>query len=544
MKDYWKHFANDYWTNKLCWKVQKAKNYDKKSIRQWCHLLKITKNFLSNNVPEDREKYLKFCKSKKEESFFINKTIQTQLYLTCKAVEEDAFELQRGISKKKYQKRYGIIEDFKKGFDFDQIFKKYEKNIITDLNANARNAFKWWKDWGYASIVKSKDKEYLFITEIGNDACKKYDNDGACLAIFREQIKKYQLPFSLEDDKKKIPIDTKIKPYYAIVEIILNLREKYISKNEYILFANTLQNHEKKNIKQVSEKIEKYRELDQDKQQEIFNYIKYKDPETRKSSKSGRTLSTVEENSLKSIQAFITDSGDLFHSEKEKFFIPSKNINKAKEIIEKFHAKPALQYHNFENIYEYNKAIGKRNYENIFEIVKRNYLDIGIKETNYKGLDKKDFQEIEKDWLLERHLQTYYEQNLEEIDKKLNTKLEIKERKGSTIRKTKEFDTFDVGEIDLLCRDKITNKYYVIEIKRDEADGKTLGQLLQYMGWVHKEFKEIPNGVIICRHISSQYNFAENFFSIQTKNSIRIQTIFHNFSNNNLPSVKKFDTNV
>ena len=146
---------------------------------------------------------------------------------------------------------------------------------------------------GLSSIVKSKDKEYLFITEIGNDACKKYDNDGASLD-FREQIKKYQLPFSLEDDKKKIPIDTRIKPYYAIVEIILSLREKYISKNEYILFANTLQNHEKKNIKQVSEKIEKYRELDQDKQQEIFNYIKYKDPETRKSSKSGRTLSTVE----------------------------------------------------------------------------------------------------------------------------------------------------------------------------------------------------------------------------------------------------------
>ena len=60
-----------------------------------------------------------------------------------------------------------------------------------------------------------------------------------------------------------------------------------------------------------------------------------------------------------------------------------------------------------------------------------------------------------------------------------------------------------------------------------------LGQLLQYMGWVHKEFKEIPNGVIICRHISSQYNFADT----QTKNSIRIQTIFHDFSNNNLPSV-------
>ena len=76
----------------------------------------------------------------------------------------------------------------------------------------------------------------------------------------------------------------------------------------------------KKILNKFSEKIEKYRELDQDKQQEIFNYIKYKDPETRKSSKSGKTLSTVEENSLKSIQAFITDSGDLFHSEKDKIF--------------------------------------------------------------------------------------------------------------------------------------------------------------------------------------------------------------------------------
>ena len=37
------------------------------------------------------------------------------------------------------------------------------------------------------------------------------------------------------------------------------LREKYISKNEYILFANTLQNHEEENIKQVSEKIENIR---------------------------------------------------------------------------------------------------------------------------------------------------------------------------------------------------------------------------------------------------------------------------------------------
>ena len=48
MKDYWKHFANDYWTNKLCWKV---------FIKTMVSFVKDYKNFLSNNAPEDREKF-------------------------------------------------------------------------------------------------------------------------------------------------------------------------------------------------------------------------------------------------------------------------------------------------------------------------------------------------------------------------------------------------------------------------------------------------------------------------------------------------------
>ena len=77
-----------------------------------------------------------------------------------------------------------------------------------------------------------------------------------------------------------------------------------------------------------------------------------------------------------------------------------------------------------------------------------------------------------------------------------------------------------------------------LELKEKGHNVEVLTSIPNYpKGKVYKEFKEIPNGVIICRHISSQYNFAENFFSMQTKNSIRIQTIFHDFSNNNLPSV-------
>ena len=57
----------------------------------------------------------------------------------------------------------------------------------------------------------------------------------------------------------------------------------------------------------------------------------------------------------------------------------------------------------------------------------------------------------------------------------------------------------EVGEIDLLCKDKISQDMFVIEIKAEEADGQTLGQILSYMGWVDKEFKNSKvRGIIVC----------------------------------------------
>ena len=70
------------------------------------------------------------------------------------------------------------------------------------------------------------------------------------------------------------------------------------------------------------------------------------------------------------------------------------------------------------------------------------------------------------------------------------TKLEIIKRPGYKKRETLEYNTMIVGEIDLLCQDKISKEYYVIEIKRDKADGETFGQILQYMGWVYREFRK------------------------------------------------------
>jgi hypothetical protein len=44
----------------------------------------------------------------------------------------------------------------------------------------------------------------------------------------------------------------------------------------------------------------------------------------------------------------------------------------------------------------------------------------------------------------------------------------------------------DVGEIDILARDKATNAWVVIELKKGKSSDTVVGQLLRYMGWVKK----------------------------------------------------------
>jgi RecB family endonuclease NucS len=54
----------------------------------------------------------------------------------------------------------------------------------------------------------------------------------------------------------------------------------------------------------------------------------------------------------------------------------------------------------------------------------------------------------------------------------------------------------DIGYLDILARDKETNGFVVIELKRDQGDDETFGQLSRYMGWVAAN-KDQPEGVAV-----------------------------------------------
>ena len=75
----------------------------------------------------------------------------------------------------------------------------------------------------------------------------------------------------------------------------------------------------------------------------------------------------------------------------------------------------------------------------------------------------------------------------------------------------------------------------MIEIKRDEADGDTLGQIMQYMGWVSKEYRTKPKGIVICYHQSEKYSFASSYIKNNVGELKDIDIYIHNFTDENPP---------
>ena len=63
---------------------------------------------------------------------------------------------------------------------------------------------------------------------------------------------------------------------------------------------------------------------------------------------------------------------------------------------------------------------------------------------------------------------------------------------------SQQFKT-DIGKIDILTRDKETDTYVVIELKRNQTSDDTIGQISRYMGWVKEKLanNNLVKGIII-----------------------------------------------
>ena len=84
---------------------------------------------------------------------------------------------------------------------------------------------------------------------------------------------------------------------------------------------------------------------------------------------------------------------------------------------------------------------------------------------------------------IEKAIESSYAEHTDLLDR-LEAGLEFQARQVET----------PIGRMDLLCRD-VDGKYVVIEIKANEANDAVFGQILRYIGWIHRNFEDGENNV-------------------------------------------------
>lgn len=122
-----------------------------------------------------------------------------------------------------------------------------------------------------------------------------------------------------------------------------------------------------------------------------------------------------------------------------------------------------------------------------------------ISEEKYKSLLEGE-GEVEKErrfeFALEEQLEDFMVSNFDTIFGG-NYKLYV----DSEGREGQQYPT-EIGDIDILAKEKEGNNYVVIELKKGKASDTVVGQTLRYMGWVKENLckgEEDVKGLVVCR---------------------------------------------
>jgi len=108
---------------------------------------------------------------------------------------------------------------------------------------------------------------------------------------------------------------------------------------------------------------------------------------------------------------------------------------------------------------------------------------------------------------LERHLHDFLYDNWSRIS--LGKEWDLYEEDGEIVGY--EYNTNEIGKIDLLAKHKSQPRWLVIELKRQQTSDDTVGQVLRYMGWVGKQLAseaETVQGLIIAHEADAKIEYA------------------------------------
>lgn len=108
---------------------------------------------------------------------------------------------------------------------------------------------------------------------------------------------------------------------------------------------------------------------------------------------------------------------------------------------------------------------------------------------------------------LEKYLQEFIRDNWEKIKEFKDWSLYEEDGELAGF----EYDTGEIGRIDLLAHHKTEPRWLVVELKRNQTGDQTIGQVLRYMGWANKNLAasgDRVEGMIISRSSDASLQYA------------------------------------
>jgi restriction system protein len=107
---------------------------------------------------------------------------------------------------------------------------------------------------------------------------------------------------------------------------------------------------------------------------------------------------------------------------------------------------------------------------------------------------------------LEKYLEDFIVSNFGTIFKS-----ELKLYEDAEGNEGQQYQTDDIGTIDILATEPRSNSFVVIELKKGRPSDRVVGQTLRYMGWVKKNLcsnGQTVKGLIICRDPDPKLTYA------------------------------------
>lgn len=345
------------------------------------------------------------------------------------------------------------------------------------------------------------EKEKLHITDIGKQLLEKSNYE----EIIFNQIRRFEFNnFNITKNKDNI----KVLPILYLANVLIKLKDKHLTKDEYCLFiAKKLNNNE---IKKSIDEIEKYRSLNDKEKEKIKDYLKAKNINNIQDKKRKSILNTIELDSSYAFNFFA--SSDLFYIENSNIFIKNKkqlekflsDCNKNSIWIDFKEEKDWFYYYGSDNknispiefaLDYYTDISDVDNALNIYNYCQKNKIKIN---KSINAISEKEFKSVLVD---EKILEDFLEKHIKELDKGLR----LIRRQYPTIS----------GPIDLLAIDN-RGIMVVIELKKNRVSDKVIGQVARYVSFLEMEQNKEVRAIIIGKKIDNNIKLAVNVLKFKT----------------------------